>query len=81
MFDCWVLLRTLLTGQCSLWSRENVIELQRSHMEEMERASELLQGELRKKEVEYEQRLLQLRRQQTSKLRWDGGFLFLFWVN
>ncbi|XP_041794749.1 protein fantom [Chelmon rostratus] len=48
---------------------ENVIELQRSHMEEMERASELLQDELRKKEAEYEEGLLQVRQQQTSKLR------------
>ncbi|XP_070828950.1 protein fantom [Chaetodon trifascialis] len=48
---------------------ENVIELQRSHMEEMERASELLQDELRKREAEYEEGLLQVRQQQTSKLR------------
>nr|XP_046250662.1 protein fantom isoform X2 [Scatophagus argus] len=48
---------------------ENVIELQRSHMEEMERAAELLQDELRKKEAEYEEKLLQVRQQQTSKMR------------
>lgn len=46
-----------------------MIELQRSHMEEMEQASQLLQDDLRRKESEYEQRLLQLRQQQTSKLR------------
>lgn len=46
-----------------------MIELQRSQMEEMEGASELLQEELRRKEAEYEQRLLQVRQQQTSKLR------------
>ncbi|XP_067447147.1 protein fantom [Thunnus thynnus] len=48
---------------------ENVIESQRSHMEEMEGASDLLREELRKKEEEYEDRLLQVRQQQTSKLR------------
>ncbi|XP_070763837.1 protein fantom [Enoplosus armatus] len=48
---------------------ENVIELQRSHMEEMEGVSEQLQDELRKKEAEYQERLLQVRQQQTSKLR------------
>ncbi|XP_074489420.1 protein fantom [Sebastes fasciatus] len=48
---------------------ENVIELQRNHMEEMEGASELLREELRRKEAEYEERLLQVRQQQTSKLR------------
>lgn len=58
-----------LTGPCCLSTRENVIELQRSHMEEMEQASQLLQDDLRRKEAEYEQRLLQLRQQQTSKLR------------
>lgn len=46
-----------------------MVELQRSHMEEMEQASQLLQDDLRRKEAEYEQRLLQLRQQQTSKLR------------
>lgn len=49
--------------------RENVIESQRSQMEEMEAASELLREELRKKEAEYEEKLLQLRQQQTSKMR------------
>uniref|UniRef100_A0A3Q3JUC2 C2 domain-containing protein n=1 Tax=Monopterus albus TaxID=43700 RepID=A0A3Q3JUC2_MONAL len=48
---------------------ENVIESQRSHMEELEGASELLREELRKKEAEYEERLLQVRQQQTSRLR------------
>ncbi|XP_041650612.1 LOW QUALITY PROTEIN: protein fantom [Cheilinus undulatus] len=48
---------------------ENVIELQRSHMEEVEGASELLRDELRRKEAEYEERLLQARQEQTSKLR------------
>uniref|UniRef100_UPI0037E7B87E protein fantom n=1 Tax=Semicossyphus pulcher TaxID=241346 RepID=UPI0037E7B87E len=48
---------------------ENVIELQRSHTEEVEGASELLRDELRRKEAEYEEKLLQARQQQTSKLR------------
>ncbi|KAF3706012.1 Protein fantom Nephrocystin-8 RPGR-interacting protein 1-like protein [Channa argus] len=48
---------------------ENVIESQRSQMEEMEAASELLREEVRRKEAEYEENLLQVRQQQTSKLR------------
>ncbi|KAM7415414.1 hypothetical protein PAMA_019980 [Pampus argenteus] len=48
---------------------ENVIESQRSHMEEMVGALELLREELRKKEEEYEEKLLQVQQQQTSKLR------------
>uniref|UniRef100_A0AAQ5Z1F4 C2 domain-containing protein n=1 Tax=Amphiprion ocellaris TaxID=80972 RepID=A0AAQ5Z1F4_AMPOC len=48
---------------------ENVIESQRSQMEEQEGISELLREELRKKEAEYEEKLLQVRQQQTSKLR------------
>ncbi|XP_031734987.1 protein fantom-like isoform X2 [Anarrhichthys ocellatus] len=48
---------------------ENVMELQRSHMEEMEGASELLREELRRKEAEFEERLLQVREQQSSRLR------------
>lgn len=57
------------TDDCSLLTSENVVEVQQSHMEEMERASELLQDEIRKKEEEYELRLLQVRQQQTSKMR------------
>lgn len=48
---------------------ENVIESQRSRMEELEGASELLREELRRKEAEYEERLLQVQQEQTSKLR------------
>ncbi|XP_040019242.2 protein fantom isoform X3 [Gasterosteus aculeatus] len=48
---------------------ENVVELQRSQMEEMEVASEQLREELRRKEAEFEDRLMQVREQQTSKLR------------
>ncbi|CAB1422157.1 unnamed protein product [Pleuronectes platessa] len=44
---------------------EKVIETQRSHMEEMEGELE----QLWKKEAEYEERLLQVRQQQTNKLR------------
>lgn len=39
-------------------------------MKEMERAWEQLQDELRKKEAEYEEKLVQIRQQQTSKVRW-----------
>uniref|UniRef100_A0A3Q3XDV6 C2 domain-containing protein n=1 Tax=Mola mola TaxID=94237 RepID=A0A3Q3XDV6_MOLML len=48
---------------------ENVIEHQRSQMEEMERTSEMLQEDLRNMKAEYEQKLLQARQQQSSKLR------------
>ncbi|XP_039893259.1 protein fantom isoform X5 [Simochromis diagramma] len=48
---------------------ENVIESQRSRMEELEGASELLREELRRKEAEYEERLLQVRQEQSSKLK------------
>ncbi|XP_047451230.1 protein fantom [Mugil cephalus] len=48
---------------------ENVIESQRSHMEELEGASEQLREEMRRKEVDYEERLVQARQQQTSNLR------------
>uniref|UniRef100_A0A3B4EY20 RPGRIP1 like n=1 Tax=Pundamilia nyererei TaxID=303518 RepID=A0A3B4EY20_9CICH len=51
---------------------ENVIESQRSRMEELEGASELLREELRRKEAEYEERLLQVRQEQSSKLRYDN---------
>lgn len=49
--------------------RENMVESQRSHMEEMQGTSDLLREEMRRKEEEYEERLLQVRQQQTSKLR------------
>lgn len=45
-------------------------------MEEMEGAAELLREALRKKEAEYEEKLLQARQQQTSKLRWSGVLSF-----
>lgn len=62
LFDC--------DASC-LCRRENVIESQRSRMEELEGASELLREELRRKEAEYEERLLQVRQEQTSKLRYE----------
>lgn len=40
-------------------------------MEELEGASELLREELRRKEAEYEERLLQVRQEQSSKLRYE----------
>lgn len=46
-----------------------MIESQRSHMEELEAAAELLRAELRMKEASCEERLLQVRQQQNSKLR------------
>ncbi|KAL0968596.1 hypothetical protein UPYG_G00268990 [Umbra pygmaea] len=48
---------------------ENVIETQRSHIEEMEGAADLLQEQLRRKEREFEESLLHLREQQTTGQR------------
>lgn len=61
-------------------SRENVNELQQSQMKEMERALAQLQDELRKKEADYEEKLLLIRQQQASKVRCvfsgrEGGVL------
>uniref|UniRef100_A0A3Q4BS08 C2 domain-containing protein n=1 Tax=Mola mola TaxID=94237 RepID=A0A3Q4BS08_MOLML len=68
-----ILKSRLLGATCQpsvfLLSRENVIEHQRSQMEEMERTSEMLQEDLRNMKAEYEQKLLQARQQQSSKLR------------
>uniref|UniRef100_A0A3B4BEU8 C2 domain-containing protein n=1 Tax=Periophthalmus magnuspinnatus TaxID=409849 RepID=A0A3B4BEU8_9GOBI len=50
-------------------SKENVIESQRSHMEALEGDAQLLRDELKKKETEFEQRLLDARQHQTSNLR------------
>lgn len=58
------------TGLFCTWIRESVNELQHTQMKEMERAWEQLQDELRKKEAEYEEKLVQIRQQQTSKVRW-----------
>lgn len=63
------LLTAVLTSLCCVLTRENVTELQQSHMKEMERALAQLQDELRKKEAEYEEKLLLIRQQQTSKVR------------
>uniref|UniRef100_A0A4W5L8E0 RPGRIP1 like n=1 Tax=Hucho hucho TaxID=62062 RepID=A0A4W5L8E0_9TELE len=48
---------------------ENVIETQRSHIEEMDRAAELLRDQLRRKERKFEESLLHLREQQTTGQR------------
>ncbi|XP_055011929.1 LOW QUALITY PROTEIN: protein fantom-like [Boleophthalmus pectinirostris] len=48
---------------------ENVIESQRSHMEVLEGDAQLLRDELKKKEAEFEERLLDARQQQSSNLR------------
>lgn len=69
MFHCMLTCSTSRKALFCLCVRENVIESQQSQMEEMEAASELLREELRNKEAEYEERLLQVRQQQTSKLR------------
>ncbi|KAG9341962.1 hypothetical protein JZ751_018279, partial [Albula glossodonta] len=49
--------------------QENVIESQRRHMEDMDRTVEALQEQLKKKEKETEELLLQLREHQTSGQR------------
>ncbi|MEQ2175020.1 hypothetical protein GOODEAATRI_013844 [Goodea atripinnis] len=49
--------------------QENVVECQRSHMDELEGVSEQLREELRRKEEDFEEKLLQARQQQTSTLR------------
>ncbi|XP_062317910.1 protein fantom [Osmerus eperlanus] len=48
---------------------ENVIETQRGHIEEMDRAAEILREQLRRKEREFEESLLHLRQQQTTGQR------------
>lgn len=58
------------TGLFCMSIRESVNELQQTQMKEMERACEQLQDELRRKEAEYEEKLAQIRQQQTSKVRW-----------
>ncbi|XP_053305114.1 protein fantom [Spea bombifrons] len=48
---------------------ENVVESQRSHIEELEHSSNILQDELRRKEKEYEETFLHLREQQATGQR------------
>ncbi|KAM4017680.1 protein fantom [Anomaloglossus baeobatrachus] len=48
---------------------ENVVELQRSRIEELEHTMEVLRDELRRKEREYEDTFLQLREQQVGDQR------------
>lgn len=59
----------LLTGFYHMLTRENVNELQQNHIKETERALAVLQEEMRKKEADYEEKLLLIRQQQTSKVR------------
>lgn len=70
---------TPLTDLCFLLTRENVNELQQNNMKEMERALALLQEELRKKEADYEEKLLLIRQQQTSKVRCQICFFYFGW--
>ena len=63
----------------SCLGRENVIENQIAQMEEMERMTEACRDQLRRKEREYEESLLQLRGQQTSGQRYvTFGFIHVF---
>uniref|UniRef100_A0A6Q2YPG3 C2 domain-containing protein n=1 Tax=Esox lucius TaxID=8010 RepID=A0A6Q2YPG3_ESOLU len=48
---------------------ENVIETQNSHIEEIDRAAELLRDQLKRKEREFEESLLHMREQQTTGQR------------
>uniref|UniRef100_A0A8C6T9J8 RPGRIP1 like n=1 Tax=Neogobius melanostomus TaxID=47308 RepID=A0A8C6T9J8_9GOBI len=48
---------------------ENVIESQRGHMEALEGDAQLLREELRRREAEFEERLMDARQQQTTNLR------------
>ncbi|XP_029464422.1 protein fantom isoform X2 [Rhinatrema bivittatum] len=48
---------------------ENVIESQKGHMEEMEHSADFLRDQIRRKEKEYEESLLQLREQQATGQR------------
>ncbi len=50
-------------------AREDVIESQQAQMEEMERSAEMLRDQLKRKEREFEQSLLQTREHQASGQR------------
>ncbi|XP_062847506.1 protein fantom isoform X2 [Trichomycterus rosablanca] len=65
---CWMrpVQRSVIS---SFVKRENVIEMQKAQMEEMERSAEIMRENLRCKEREYEESLLQLREQQTTGQR------------
>lgn len=52
-----------------------MIEMQKAQMEEMEISAERIRGQLRIKEREYEESLLQLREQQTTGQRYLDIFL------
>ena len=53
----------------TFYARENVIESQQSHVEELEEALERLREELDKSKAEYEERLSQVQQQHTSSLK------------
>lgn len=72
-FNYWVPLTTLSTDGCRMLTRENVIEMQRSQMEHM---MELQKDETKKKQTEYEEKLLRLRQQETCSMRCVGDFVF-----
>lgn len=56
-------------------NRENVIESQQAQMEEMERSAEMLRDQLKRKEREFEESLLQMREHQASGQRCCSLFL------
>ncbi|MEE6499664.1 hypothetical protein FKM82_003540 [Ascaphus truei] len=56
-------------ARAEMRSLENVVESQRSHIEELERSSDILRGELQRKEKEYEASFLELREQQATGQR------------
>ncbi|KAM4614074.1 protein fantom [Discoglossus pictus] len=56
-------------ARAEIRSLENVVESQRSHIEELEHAADILRDEVRKKEKEYEESFLQLREQQATDQR------------
>lgn len=51
-----------------------MIEMQRAQIEEMEKSAEMLREQLRVKEREFEESLLQLREQQTTGQRYHHIF-------
>lgn len=53
----------------TLYTRENVIESQQSHVEELEETLERLREELDKNKADYEERILQVQQQHTSSMK------------
>ncbi|KAM4722559.1 protein fantom [Rhinophrynus dorsalis] len=56
-------------ARAEIRSLENVVESQRSRIEELEHSADILQDELRRKEKEYEESFLQFREQQATDKR------------